>query len=309
MKFPPQPATVYELDQYGNQVLHSKASATRDRISKRNPTPYSLNGTQHRSRKAQDWIQGKSTCSGSLNEMVRAYGQNPTSPMTIFTSSQDTDSERNEVPGCRFRKVSFLDETKVIGFSAMNGNQPCIHLTAFITKNDEYHMDPKIYVEQRIYEGMHDKIVVHELSFGGRIQVDKEYVFRACGDEDRILGKRDLRLRIVSLEQESFDNYLRGHTTYYGYDIKDYIYVDDESISKESPHTAWRNMSHAPYKISLNANDLEILRKAKQEDRETVDVLSGEDIELFRLHFAGAGHTTEDKMSAGDLDLRVIYRP
>lgn len=81
----------------------------------------------------------------------------------------------------------------------MNGNQPCIHLTAFITKNDEYHMDPKIYVEQRIYEGMHDKIVVHELSFGGRIQVDKEYVFRACGDEDRILGKRDLRLRIVSV--------------------------------------------------------------------------------------------------------------
>ena len=60
-------------------------------------------------------------------------------------------------------------------------------------------MDPKIYVEQRVYEGRHDKIIVHELVFGGRIQVDKEYVFRACGDEDRILGKRDLRLRIVSV--------------------------------------------------------------------------------------------------------------
>lgn len=60
-------------------------------------------------------------------------------------------------------------------------------------------MDPKIYVEQHVYEGRNDKIIVHELAFGGRIQVDKEYVFRACGDEDRILGKRDLRLRIVSV--------------------------------------------------------------------------------------------------------------
>lgn len=60
-------------------------------------------------------------------------------------------------------------------------------------------MDPKIYVEQRVYEGRHDKIIVHELALGSRIQVDKEYMFRACGDEDRILGKRDLRLRIVSV--------------------------------------------------------------------------------------------------------------
>lgn len=189
-------------------------------------------------------------------------------------------------------------------------------------------MDPKIYVEQRVYEGRHDKIIVHELAFGGRIQVDKEYVFRACGDEDRILGKRDLRLRIVSvscilrypyvqeeslnpiqLEQESFNNYLRGHTTYYGYNIIDYVYVDEESISKDLPHAAWRNMSEAPYKISLNGKDLQILLEAKQENRETVDVLSGEDIELFRLRFAGQGHPTEDKVSAGDLDVRVIYRP
>jgi uncharacterized protein YjhX (UPF0386 family) len=60
-------------------------------------------------------------------------------------------------------------------------------------------MDPKIYVEQRVYEGRRDRIIVHELAFGGRIQVDKEYVFRACGDEDIVLGKRDLRLRIVSV--------------------------------------------------------------------------------------------------------------
>lgn len=116
-------------------------------------------------------------------------------------------------------------------------------------------------------------------------------------------------LNPIQLEQESFNTYLRGHTTYYGYDIKDYVYVDGETISKELPHAVWRNMSEAPYKISLNGKDLQILLEAKQENRETVDVLSGEDIELLRLRFAGQGHPTEDKMSAGDLDVRVIYRP
>ncbi|KAJ6128538.1 hypothetical protein N7471_009755 [Penicillium samsonianum] len=309
MKIPPQPATVCELDQYGDPVLRSKVSATRDRITKRNPTPYSLNGAQHRPRKSQNCIRGESTRSGSLNEMVRAYGQDPKSPMTIFSSSQDTDSERNNVPGCFFRKVSFLDETKVLDSSAIDDGQRCIRLTAFIAKNDEDHIDPKIYVEQRVYEGMSDNIIVHELAFGGRIQLDKEYVFPACGDEDRILGKRDLTLRMVSFGQESFNSYLRGHTTYHGYDIKDYIYVDEESISKESPHTAWRSMSQAPYKVSLNAKDLQILRKAKQENRETAEVLSGEDIELFQLRFVGQGHPIEDNMSAGDLVVCVIFRP
>lgn len=54
-------------------------------------------------------------------------------------------------------------------------------------------------MEQRVYEGKDEKLIVHELGFGGRIHVDKEYVFAACGDEDRVLGKRDLRLRIVSV--------------------------------------------------------------------------------------------------------------
>jgi hypothetical protein len=108
MKSQPQPATVHELDEYGNLVLHSKGSATRDRIAKRNPTPYSWNKSQHKPRKSQDCIMGQSMRSGSLDEMVKAYGQNPTFAMTIFTSSQGTDPECNEVPGCRYRKVSFL---------------------------------------------------------------------------------------------------------------------------------------------------------------------------------------------------------
>ncbi|KAJ5217707.1 uncharacterized protein N7469_011332 [Penicillium citrinum] len=306
MKSPPRPATVYELDAYGNPVLHSMVSAIRDRVAKRKSTPYTGNRAQHRPRESQDCVIGVSMRSGSLDEMVKACGQNPTSPMTIFTSHQDMVSESNGFPGCRYRKISFLDEVKVLDSSAIADDQSIVRLTAFITKNDEEHMDPKIYVEQRVYEGRHNKIIVHELAFGGRIQVDKEYVFRACGDEDRILGKRDLRLRIVS---ESFNSYLRGHTTYYGYDIIDYVYVDEESISKDLPHTVWRNISEGPYKVFLNGKDLQILLKAKQENRGTVDVLSGENIELLRLRFAGQGYPTEDKVSAGNLDVRVIYKP
>jgi hypothetical protein len=115
-------------------------------------------------------------------------------------------------------------------------------------------------------------------------------------------------LNPIQLEQESFNNYLRGHTTYYGYDIIDYVYVNRESISKELPHEVWRNMSEVPYKISLSGKDLQILLKAKQENRKKGDGLSGADIELLRLRFAGQGHPTEDRVSAGDLDVRVIYR-
>lgn len=68
-------------------------------------------------------------------------------------------------------------------------------------------------------------------------------------------------------------------------------------------------MSHAPYKISLNARDLQILRKAKQENRETMDDLSSEDIELLRLRFVGHGHPAEDNLGAGDLVIFVIYKP
>lgn len=105
MKSPPQPATIHELDEYGNPVLHSKVSATRDRVAKRNPTPYSWNRAQHRPKTPQDYVMGESMRSGSLDEMVKACGQ---FPMTIFTSSQGMDSERNEVPGYRYRKISFL---------------------------------------------------------------------------------------------------------------------------------------------------------------------------------------------------------
>lgn len=44
-----------------------------------------------------------------------------------------------------------------------------------------------------------EKIVVHELKFKGKVQVEKEYLFKGCGDEDLNLGKRDLRLKIQTV--------------------------------------------------------------------------------------------------------------
>jgi hypothetical protein len=72
-------------------------------------------------------------------------------------------------------------------------------MTVVIPKQDENHLEPIIYVEQRIYEAGEEKVVVHELNFGGKIQVDVEYVFPACGDEDVILGKRDLKVNVKSV--------------------------------------------------------------------------------------------------------------
>lgn len=114
MKSPPQPATVHELNEDGSPMLHSKVSATKNRVTKRNATPYSLNRAQHRPRKAPECIVGKSMRSGSLHDMVKNPGQNSAVPMIIFSRHQDTDSERNEVPGCRFRKVSFLGTYMIV---------------------------------------------------------------------------------------------------------------------------------------------------------------------------------------------------
>lgn len=108
MKSSPQPATVYDLDEYGNPVLHSKACAIRDRVAKRDSTPYTGNRAQNRPRKSQDFLIGECMRSGSLDEMVKACGQNPNFLMTIFTGIQGTESEHNSVPGCRYRKISFL---------------------------------------------------------------------------------------------------------------------------------------------------------------------------------------------------------
>ena len=108
MKFPPQPATAYELDAYGNTLLHSKVCAVKDRVSKTKSTPYTGNKAQNKPRKSQDCIIGVSRRSGSLEKMVKACSPNRTGPMTIFTGSPHETSEYDEVPGFRYRKISYL---------------------------------------------------------------------------------------------------------------------------------------------------------------------------------------------------------
>jgi hypothetical protein len=91
------------------------------------------------------------------------------------------------------------DETEILNPDATYDRGRYVRLTAFIAERDEMHPDPRIYVEQRVYQGNREIIMIHELIFGGMIQVGIEYVFTACGDEDVHLGKRDLRLTIKSV--------------------------------------------------------------------------------------------------------------
>jgi hypothetical protein len=39
--------------------------------------------------------------------------------------------------------------------------------------------------------------MIHELTFGGQIQTDIEYIFRGIGDEHPLFGKRDLKVRLL----------------------------------------------------------------------------------------------------------------
>lgn len=74
-----------------------------------------------------------------------------------------------------------------------------VRLTVFIPRKEETHPDPRLYVEQRVYEGVNEKILIHELLFDGQLKLGFEYVFPGCGDEDVRFGKRDLRLSIQSV--------------------------------------------------------------------------------------------------------------
>jgi hypothetical protein len=282
--------------------------------------------------------------------MVKEYSLNRDNPLTIFTRSQDQSRERNEIPGYRFRKVFFTgrkalshtavsdlssgtdailhlpDETEILNPDATYERGRYVRLTAFIAEKEETHPDPRIYVEQRVYQGNREMIIVHELIFGGTIQVGIEYVFSACGDEDIHLGKRDLRLTIksvsgfypcvitnqtmlkppIKLEQAVFDSYMH-RAKYYGYDRKDTVFVGQYSLSNGLAYTIRKpgSCGESPYKVFLEADDLRALVEAKCKMRSAIP---GEGIELLKLRFPGYGEYTEDKMDSGDLDLRIVYK-
>ncbi|OQD87784.1 hypothetical protein PENANT_c005G03477 [Penicillium antarcticum] len=180
-------------------------------------------------------------------------------------------------------------------------------ITVFIAKLDEEQSNPSIYIEQRVFQSGREKIIIHELQFRGKVQVEKEYIFKGCGDEDLHLGKRDLRLRIQTLEEEVFEGYMR-RASYYGYDTKDCIWLNKHTVSSGLAHTVQRYDGSTPYRISFNADDLKILRDAKLKGPNSTNDPFYEGLELLRIRFKGQGEPTEDNGHKGDLDLRVMYK-
>lgn len=89
-----------------------------------------------------------------------------------------------------------IDETEVLQFNRSLQRNQYVGLTAFITENDRNNT-PRIYVEQSVIQNGHEKIMIHELTFGGPIQTDIEYIFRGIGDEHPVFGKRDLKVRLL----------------------------------------------------------------------------------------------------------------
>ncbi|KAE8387785.1 hypothetical protein BDV23DRAFT_160524 [Aspergillus alliaceus] len=302
----PRLATVYDLDENDNPILHSKRTASRVSKATSN-SQFQSRGKGSRST-SQGCIFGKLSCKGPLKEMVAAYSRGREHPLTIFTRSQDISRERNEVPGYPFRKIVFTDGTEILNPDAMYDRGRFVCLTAFIPKKEENCADPRIYVEQRVYEGGQEKIMVLELDLGGRVQIDMEYVFPGCGDEHINLGKRDLRLRIRSLEQEVFDSYML-RANYYGYDTNDYVYLNRQTISHGLSYAPRSNGEVVPYKLCIGAQDLRILLDAKRKNQLPAGSFLLDRIELLELRFTGLGERTGDNTYAGDLFVRVMYSP
>lgn len=96
----------------------------------------------------------------------------------------------------RTKNREMIDEGEVIESAQQN---QFVGLTAFIPERDKEHHDPRIYVEQSIIRDGHEEILIHELTFGGQIQTGIDYIFRGIGDEHPDFGKRDLKVRLLSV--------------------------------------------------------------------------------------------------------------
>jgi hypothetical protein len=96
--------------------------------------------------------------------------------------------------------------------------------------------------------------------------------------------------------------------SYYGYDTKDCIWLNERTISSALAHTVQRYDGLPPYQISFNSEDLEILLDTKLKGPTLTSDASGEGLELLRIRFKGQGMHTEDNGHVGDLDLRVMYK-
>lgn len=103
MKQSPKPATVQDIDDNDNPVLHTKLSATR--VTKDA-------STDTRMAWPQEHILGQSRCLGPIEEALKTHSLNRDNIFTIFSQSQDRSRERNEIQGYQYRKVFFVGEKR-----------------------------------------------------------------------------------------------------------------------------------------------------------------------------------------------------
>jgi hypothetical protein len=103
MKFKPHLATVHDADDSDSPILHTRISSTR--IEKNWTISTYKTKSKPESDITSECIFGESICRGSIREFVQSCAQPNGTSLTIFTRSQDTNSEQNELSGYRYRKV------------------------------------------------------------------------------------------------------------------------------------------------------------------------------------------------------------
>ncbi|EED21401.1 conserved hypothetical protein [Talaromyces stipitatus ATCC 10500] len=314
MKTQAQPATVQDLDQNDNLVLHGIKSASRiakSRSSSSPPQKINLSYV-HKQIPMDKVIYGKSI-SRPIEQMARIFqSYNRGVPLTIFSRSRDRSRERNEVPGCKFRKVFVSDDTEVLESNPAFRSK-YVGLTAFISEKDKNHIDPRIYVEQSFIDPGTGKenLIVHELALGSNVDTDYDYVFKDCVDEHPVFGKRSLRVRIKALNEMTFESYMKA-AGYYGYDRTEYAVVNKYILDNGLPLSINipNCMNQQFQTVSFDAADLRLLLEAKEKikDKKQVSSIDG-GLELLTLRVHGLGEISECQQYLGALDIRVVYTP
>lgn len=115
---------------------------------------------------------------------------------------------------------------------------------------------------------------------------------------------------IKQLDQDIFDSYMQ-RAKYYGYDLTYCVYVNRHMVSNGLNHKLpiVDQRTRSPSNICFEPDDLQTLLKAKGVMQVNCETPLTKEIELLKLRLRGLGNCTEDSMAAGDLHIRIIYRP